>query len=36
MVFWARYGHYEFTMMLFGLINAPTTSKDLMNVAFHD
>ena len=34
--FWARYGHYEFLMMLFGLIIAPATSEDLMNVAFHD
>lgn len=29
-----RYGHFEFTMMLFGLANAPTTFMDTMNTVF--
>ena len=32
--FKTRYGHYEFVVMLFGLINAPTTFIDLMNRIF--
>ena len=32
--FRAMYGHYEFIMVSFGLINAPTTSMFLMNVIF--
>ena len=32
--FRTRYGHFEFTMMLFGLTNAPTASMDLMHRVF--
>jgi len=32
--FRTRYGHYEFTVMPFGLINAPTAFMDLMNRVF--
>ena len=32
--FRTRYGHYEFLVMLFGLINAPTDFIDLMNRVF--
>ena len=32
--FRARYGHYEFTVVPFGLTNAPTTFMCLMNVIF--
>ncbi|GJZ61197.1 putative reverse transcriptase domain-containing protein [Tanacetum coccineum] len=31
MAFRTRYGHFEFTIMPFGLINAPTVFMDLMN-----
>ena len=34
MVFWTRYGHYEFLVMYFGLTNSPTTFMDLMNRVF--
>ncbi|KAG8489287.1 hypothetical protein CXB51_017338 [Gossypium anomalum] len=32
--FRTRYGHYEFLVMLFGLINTPTVFMDLMNRIF--
>ena len=32
--FRTRYGNFEFTMMLFGLTNAPTTFIDLMDRVF--
>ena len=32
--FRTRYGHYEFVVMLFGLINAPATFMYLMNRVF--
>ncbi|XP_075486462.1 uncharacterized protein LOC142526075 [Primulina tabacum] len=32
--FRTRYGHYEFTVMSFGLINAPVAFMDLMNKVF--
>ena len=32
--FRTRYGHFEFTVMLFGLTNAPTTFMDLMHRVF--
>ena len=32
--FWTRYGHYEFLVMSFGLINASAAFMDLMNGAF--
>lgn len=31
MAFRTRYGHYEFVVMPFGLINSPATFMDLMN-----
>ena len=34
-VFMTRYGHYEFLIMPFGLINAPATFIELMNRVFH-
>ncbi|XP_022847556.1 uncharacterized protein LOC111370081 [Olea europaea var. sylvestris] len=33
--FRTRYGHYEFTVMSFGLMNAPAIFMDLMNRVFH-
>ena len=33
--FRTRYGHYEFLMMPFGLMNAPAVLMDLMNRVFH-
>ena len=35
MTFRTRYGHYEFSMMPFGLMNAPATFMDLMNRVFY-
>ena len=35
-VFRTRYGHYEFVVMSFGLINAPTVFMELMNRLFKD
>ncbi|XP_048134087.1 uncharacterized protein LOC125314874 [Rhodamnia argentea] len=34
--FRTRYGHYEFTVMLFGLTNAPAAFMDLMNRVFKE
>ncbi|XP_022146110.1 uncharacterized protein LOC111015405 [Momordica charantia] len=34
--FRTRYGHYEFTVMSFGLTNAPATFMDLMNRVFKE
>lgn len=34
MIFTTRYGHYEFQVMPFGVINAPTVFLDLMNRIF--
>ena len=33
--FRTQYGHYEFLVMPFGLINTPATFLDLMNRVFH-
>ncbi|TYJ98703.1 reverse transcriptase [Cucumis melo var. makuwa] len=33
--FRTRYGHYEFRVMPFGLMNAPAVFMDLMNMIFH-
>ena len=33
--FRTRYGHYEFSIMLFGLTNASIAFMDLMNRVFH-
>ena len=33
--FRTRYGHYEFLVLPFGLINAPTYFMDLINRVFH-
>ena len=34
-VFRTRYGHYEYTLMSFGLTNAPMIFMDYMNCIFH-
>ncbi|TYK29806.1 ty3-gypsy retrotransposon protein [Cucumis melo var. makuwa] len=34
--FRSRYGHYEFIVMSFGLMNAPAVFMDLMNVVFRE
>jgi len=34
--FHTRYGHYEFLVMLFGLLNVPTAFMDLMNRVFQE
>ena len=34
--FRTRYGHYEFTVLPFGLTNAPVAFMNLMNSIFHD
>ena len=36
MVFRTCYGHYEFLVMSFGLMNAPAAFMELMNRVFHD
>ena len=33
--FCTRYGHYKFTVVPFGLMNAPTVFMSLMNGVFH-
>ena len=33
--FQTHYGHYEYTMMSFGLTNAPAIIMDYMNQIFH-
>ena len=33
-VFWMRYGHFKFTVMPFGVTNAPAAFMDLMNRIF--
>ena len=33
-VFWTRYGHYEFLVMPFSLMNEPAAFIDLMNIVF--
>ena len=35
-VFRTRYGHYEFVVMSFGLMNALASFMDLMNRVFKD
>ena len=35
MAFRSHYGHYEFLVMSFGLMNAPTAFLDIMNRVFH-
>lgn len=34
--FHTRYGHYEFLVMLFGLLNVPAAFMDLMNRVFQE
>jgi hypothetical protein len=34
--FRTRYGHYEFFVMSFGLVNAPAVFIDMTNRVFHD
>ena len=34
--FQTRYGHFEFLVMPFGLINKPAAFINLMNRVFHD
>ena len=36
MTFRTRYGHYEFVVMPFGLMNAPAVFMDLMNTLFRE
>jgi hypothetical protein len=36
MAFKTRYGLYEYTVMLFGLSNAPATFQNMMNLIFRD
>jgi hypothetical protein len=35
-VFKTRFGHYKFTVLLFGLTNAPGVFMSLMNRVFYD
>ena len=35
MAFKTQYGHYEFLVMPFGLMNEPVAFMDLMNRVFH-
>ena len=34
--FWTRYGHYEYKVMPFGLVNAPATFQAMMNTILRE
>jgi hypothetical protein len=36
MAFYTHYSHYEYIMMLFSLINAPTSIQSLVNDVFKE